>query len=303
MPELTSSPQRSERQRTEWRIGWALMAPFLLFFVGMVVVPLLYSGWLSTFRLQMVGGQSFAGLTNYVRVIHDPSFWHGVKNVLLFLTIAVPIQISISLTLALLFDTGRVRGARYGRLGIFLPFAVPGVIATLMWGFIYGEQSGLITQCLKTLGLPTPNLLGPNWILHSIMNITSWEYIGYNMIIFYAALRTVSSDHCEAAKIDGAGQWRLAWSIKIPEIRGSILLVVIFSIIFSLQLFNEPNLLWPQAPTGIGSDFTPNLYAYNLAFKNQDINYAAAVAFVLAIFTVIPSAFVLKLFNKKEDER
>lgn len=297
------NPRNSDHGRIERRIGWVLTAPFLLFFVGMVVVPLVYSGWLSTFRVQMIGGESFVGLANYVKVIHDPSFWHGFKNVLLFLVIAVPIQLSISLGLALLFDTGRVRGARYGRLGIFLPFAVPGVIATMMWGFIYGEQSGLITQSLHGLGLPAPNLLGSNWILPSIMNITSWEYVGYNMIIFYAALRTVSLDQREAAEIDGAGQWRLAWSIKIPEIRGSILLVVIFSIIFSLQLFNEPNLLWPQAPTGIGSDFTPNLYAYNLAFKNQDINYAAAAAFVIAIITVIPSAFVLKLFSRKEDPR
>ena len=293
------SPKRG-RVRREAIIGWALMLPFLLLFIAMLCVPLIYSGWLSLFRSQLVGGETFAGLANYARAFQDPAFWGGFGNVLFFLVVAIPLHLCAALGLALLFDSGRVRGAALGRLGIFLPFAVPGVIAALMWSFIYGPQFGLITQFLHALGLDAPNLLSSTWILPSIMNITGWEFIGYNMIVFYAALQAAPRDINEAAEIDGAGQWWIAWQIKIPAIRGAILLVVIFSMIFSFQLFNEPILLFSSAPSAIGSAFTPNLYAYNVAFKNQDINYAAAIAFLIGIITIIPSAFVLRLFNRKD---
>ena len=297
------SRRGNARARHEQMAGWAFTLPFLVLFAAMFIVPLLYAGWLSLFRSQLIGGQVFAGLYNYARAVGDPSIWRGLTNVVLFLVIAVPVQLCIALFLALLFDTRLVRGGRFGRLGIFLPFAVPTVVATMMWGFIYGTQNGLVTQTLHALGLPAPDLLSAQWILPSIMNITGWEYIGYNMIIFYAALRTVPVELCEAAMIDGAGERRIAWSVKLPAIRGAFLLVVIFSIIFSFQLFNEPNLLWPNAPTAIGHDFTPNVYAYNVAFLNQDMNYAAAIAFVLGLITLIPSAFVLRLFNHEGDQR
>lgn len=287
------------RERRERATGWLLLVPFLLLFIAMVVVPLLYSGYLSTFRSQLLGGQVFAGLDNYSRALQDPSIWRGLTNVVLFLLIAVPVQLTISLVLALFFDAGLVKAQRSGRLSIFVPFAVPAVIATMMWAFIYGPEYGLITQTLTALGLPAPDLFSSQWILLAIMNITGWEFIGYNMIVLYAALKTVPSELTEAAAIDGAGLLRTAWHVKIPGIRGAILLVVVFSIIFSFQLFNEPSLLAPNASAAIGLDYTPNLYAYNVAFLNQDLNYAAAIAFVLGIITVIPSAVALRLFNRR----
>jgi multiple sugar transport system permease protein len=110
----------------------------------------------------------------------------------------------------------------------------------------------------------------------------------------------VPTELYEAAEIDGAGQLRVAWSVKLPAIRQAIVLTIIFSIIGSFQLFNEPNLLAAIAPNAIGADFTPNVYAYNLAFKNQDINYAAAIAFLLGIVIMIVSFVVQTLTNRKE---
>jgi multiple sugar transport system permease protein len=136
------------------------------------------------------------------------------------------------------------------------------------------------------------NLLSQGNVLGSIMNIVTWEYIGYNMIVMYSALRSIPSDLYEAAEIDGAGQIRIAWSIKMPAIRPAILLTVIFSTIGSFQVFNEPSLLRNLAPNAIGSAFTPNLYAYNLAFVNQDLNYAAAIAFALGLVTMVVSYLV-----------
>jgi multiple sugar transport system permease protein len=235
--------------------------------------------------------------------VQDPSFWEGLSRVALFLVVQVPIMLAFSIFFALALDSGRVRGGRIVRLLIFLPYAVPSVVAALMWGYLYGADFGLITQLFELVGLPAPKLLTANSILGSTMNIVCWEFIGYNMIILYAALRSVPEEIYEAAEIDGAGQVRTAWSIKLPAIRQAILLTVIFSIIGSFQLFNEPNLLGKLAPNAIGNDFTPNLYAYNLAFKNQDVNYAAAIAFLLGIVIMIVSFVVQTLNNRKETVR
>ncbi len=286
----------------ETRAAWILVLPFLVVFLAMFVAPLAYSAYLSLFSSQLVGGEIFTGLGNYARALQDPSFWGGLGRVALFLFIQVPIMLAAAIFFALAIDSRRVRGGRIIRLLVFVPYAVPSVVATLMWGYLYGTDFGLITQLFKAVGLSAPNLLSPGNVLGSTMNIVCWEFIGYNMIILYAALRSIPDDLYEAAEIDGAGQLRIAWSIKLPAIRQAILLTVIFSIIGSFQLFNEPNLLFNIAPNAIGTDFTPNLYAFNVAFKNQEINYAAAIAFLLGIVIMIVSFLVQRATNRTEPE-
>jgi multiple sugar transport system permease protein len=289
-------------QGAETRAAWLLVIPFLVVFLAMFVAPLAYSAYLSLFSSQLVGGEIFTGLGNYARALQDPSFWGGLGRVALFLFIQVPIMLCAAIFFALAIDSRRVRGGRVVRLLVFIPYAVPSVVATLMWGYLYGTDFGLITQIFHALGLTSPDLLSPGNVLGSTMNIVCWEFIGYNMIILYAALRSIPEDIYEAAEIDGAGQLRIAWSIKLPAIRQAILLTVIFSIIGSFQLFNEPNLLFNIAPNAIGTDFTPNLYAFNVAFKNQEINYAAAIAFLLGIVIMIVSFVVQRATNRREDE-
>jgi multiple sugar transport system permease protein len=285
------------------RAAWILVIPFLVIFAAFFIVPLVYSLYISLYSSQLVGGEVFTGLGNYVRALQDPSFWGGLSRVAIFLVVQVPIMLVASIFFALALDSGRIRGGRIVRLLIFVPYAVPSVVATLMWGYLYGTDFGLITQIFQGLGLPAPSLLSAHNILGSTMNIVCWEFIGYNMIILYAALRAVPVELYAAAEIDGAGQFRVAWSIKLPAIRQALLLTVIFSVIGSFQLFNEPNLLFNIAPNAVGTDFTPNLYAYNVAFRNQEINYAAAIAFLLGIVIMIVSFVVQTLTNRKERVR
>jgi multiple sugar transport system permease protein len=201
-------------------------------------------------------------------------------------------MLGLSLFFALALDTMRARGSKAIRLLIFMPYAVPAVVATLMWGYLYGADFGPLAQIARSVGFGTPDFLSPENILGSMMNIVTWEFVGYNMIIMYAALRSIPSELYEAAEIDGAGQFRLAWSVKIPAIRPAILLTVIFSIIGTFQLFAEPSLLNAIAPDAITNAFTPNYYAYNLAFINQELNYAAAIAFLLGLVIAVISYFV-----------
>lgn len=142
--------------------------------------------------------------------------------------------------------------------------------------------------------------LRSDWIVIRSSVHSSQPGITDCMIIMYAALRAIPEELYDAAAVDGAGPWRTAWSIKIPAIRPAIMLTVIFSIIGTFQLFNEPQLLDRIAPIAITNSFTPNLYAYNLAFVNQDVNYAATIAFVLGLVTMVISYIVQLSTTRKE---
>ena len=297
-PQRRPSPQRRKLIIT----AYLLITPFILVFIGMVIAPLVYAGFLSLFQTRLVGGEQFVGIANFGKALTDPLFLGGVGRVTVFLLIQVPIMLGLALAFALAIDSGRMRGSRFSRLAIFVPFAVPGVVATMMWGYLYGDDFGPIAQTIRNVGLPAPNLLSEEFMLPSMMNIVIWSFVGYNMIIMYAALRAIPSELYEAAEIDGAGAIRIAWSIKIPAIRPAIMLTVIFSIIGSFQLFTEPRLLSTIAPNVIGTAYTPNLYAYPLAFTFQDINYAAAVAFLLG-FVIMIVSYVVQLSGRKSESR
>jgi multiple sugar transport system permease protein len=279
--------------------GYLFVLPFLAIFVAMLVVPLAYAAYLSLFREQLIGGTVFAGLENYTRALTDDRLIGGLLRVARFFLLQVPIMLLLSLLSALAIDSGLLRFAKVFRLGIFVPYAVPAVVATLMWGYLYGRDFGPFAQLAEKLGLPAPDFLSDNWMLASMANIVTWQFVGYNMIILYAALRSVPHDLYEAAAVDGAGAWRIAWSIKIPALRPALLVCLIFSVIGSFQLFTEPQLLQRLAPNVIDSAYTPNLYAYTLAFTGQEVNYAAAVSFLLGLVIVVASYTVLLATNRR----
>ena len=292
--------RRLRRPRRDWR-GWAFVAPFMIVFAAMIVAPVVYALYLSLFRQQLIGGNAFVGLGNYVAVLQDDKFWASLGRVTIFLVVQVPIMLVLSLVAALALDSARLHGAGFFRIALFLPYAVPGVVAALIWGFIYGDQFGLTASLNQLLGTGLAPLSGP-WVLASIGNIVTWEFMGYNMLIFYAALRVIPGELYEAAEIDGAGAFRTVFSIKLPAIRGALVIATIFSIIGSFQLFNEPNLLKQLAPNAISSYFTPNMYAYNLSFAGQQFNYAATVAIVMGVVTAV-IAYVVQLRGSRKELR
>ncbi len=263
------------------------MAPFLAVFALVFAAPIGYSIYLSLYRTRLIGGTTFVGLQNYTDVFRDPHFWSSLARVALFLATQVPIMLLLALAVALAVDSGRLYAAGAFRLSIFLPYAVPAVVAVLMWGFLYGPQFGLVAGLNKSYGWDIPNPLEPGLVLASIGNVVTWSYLGYNMLIFYSALRVVPTALYEAAAVDGASSWRVVWHIKLPAIRGALVIATIFSIIGSFQLFNEPAILRPLAMNAITTDYTPNLYAYFLSFSGQQHNYAATVAIVMGAVTMI----------------
>ena len=272
--------------------GWGFVTPFLLVFAFALVAPIGYAIYLSLFRQQLIGGNAFVGFANYSSALTDPRFWVSVRRVALFLIVQVPVMLVLALLAALALDSARLRWAPLYRLSIFLPYSVPAVVAALMWGFIYGKQFGLVAHLSSALHVGLPDPFSGSWILASIGNVVTWEFTGYNMLIFFAALRAVPGELYEAAEIDGANQFRIVTGIKLPALRPAMVVATVFSVIGSLQLFTEPQVLQQVSPDTLPTNFTPNMYAYNLSFNGQQYNYSAAIAIVMGILTIIAAGIV-----------
>ena len=202
-------PLLARRPRADWR-GWVFVGPFMVVFALIFLAPLVYAIWLSLFREQLVGGTSFVWLDNYIQAASDPKFWEGFGRVLLFLLVQVPIMLGASLLLALLLDSGRLFLERFVRLSVFVPYAVPAVIAALMWGYLYGRDFGPFAQVARAFGMTPIDFLSNETMLFAIMNIVTWSFVGYNMIIMYASLRSIPTELYEAARIDGASELKIA---------------------------------------------------------------------------------------------
>jgi len=307
---MSGAPERQKEKPPIWFswkrfekkiIPYLFLLPFLVGFILFMIYPLVAAFNLSLYRNRLIGGITFVGLDNYVKAFQDANFWDGVRNVLYFGVIQIPVMLGLALLFALLLDGKLIRRQTIFRLGYFLPFAVPSVVAALMWGYFYGQSFGPIAQIATALHLPPPMFLTPSGIIPSIANISTWQYTGYNMLILFAALKGIPEEIYEAAKVDGANEWQIALRIRIPIIMPALTLTAIFSIIGTLQLFNEPNILGVVAPTVLNSHFTPNIYIYNLAFSNRQFDYSAAIAFTLAIVTAVLSSLVL-LGTYRKDE-
>jgi multiple sugar transport system permease protein len=296
-------PSASSGRRRRLLQAWApylFLLPFMVVFLVFLVLPLAYALGISVFETRLVGGNVFVGLDNYVRAFGDASFWEGVRRMVVFGIFQVPIMLGLALVFALVLDSGTVWLRNLFRLGFYLPYAVPSVVAALIWGYLYGPSFGPFTQLAELLNFPAPRFLSSSWMLASIANILTWEFTGYNMIIMYAALQSLPAELDDAAAVDGAKGWQRALYIKVPMIRSAIFLTVIFSIIGTLQLFNEPKIMYALAPQVIGADYTPNLYAYTLAFTNQEYNYSAAISFLLGAVVVVASYVFMLVTNRGE---
>jgi len=299
-PAAGAATRTRRKQRRDWT-GWKFVGPFMIVFSLVLIAPVIYSLYLSVYKDQLVGGNSFVGFANYAQALSDPKLWESLGRVTLFLVVQVPIMLALAMFAALAIDSARLHLSPLFRIAIFLPYAVPAVVATLMWGFMYGTQFGLVGNLNDFFGIAIPSPLSSSWVLASIGNIVTWEFVGYNMILFYAALRVIPADLYEAAELDGAGTFRIIQSIKFPALRPAMVIGAIFSIIGSFQLFNEPSILRSLAPNSISTFFSPNMYAYNLSFSGQQYNYSATIAIIVGLLTAAIAYIVQITGTRKED--
>ena len=221
-----ATPKASRRRFAGAGRPWVpdlFIAPFVARFLTFLVAPIVVAVVNSLYSRQSsglgFGGTTveFVGFDNFMRALTDLDFLAGFGRVLLYGVVQVPLMMIVAAALALLFDTALVRGRRFFQFAVFLPYAVPGVIAALLWGFLYQPSVSPILQGLRGLGI-SADLLAPGTVLWSVANISIWSYTGINMIILFAALQTVPREIYEAAKLDGAGEFRIALQVKLPMI-------------------------------------------------------------------------------------
>ncbi|MEU7722925.1 carbohydrate ABC transporter permease [Streptomyces tibetensis] len=282
-------------------MGLLLVSPFLLLFLAFLVAPLSYAFWLSLRTSTLVGGDHFSWFANYEQTFTDPQFLSGVRRVVVFGVVQIPLMLGLALLGALIIDEVTSRLAKVFRMTLFMPYAVPAVIGALMWGFLYSPTFGPVNSISHSLGLGKVDLLSHGLMLTSLGNIVTWQWTGYNMIVLYAALQGLPREVYEAAKLDGAGQVQTALRIKIPMISSAMVLALMFTIIGTLQFFTEPRVLEHSASQVITPDYTPNLYAYNLAFQYSEFNYSAAISFSLGAVVFIGSYIFLFAARKRSE--
>jgi len=272
--------------------------PFGTLFALFYLVPIGYAIQQSLLVIERDGtfGQArevFGGLSQYVLVFQNGPFWRSIARVLTFGAVQVPIMLGLALLFALLLDSPLLRGKKFFRLAFFVPYAVPGVIAAIMWGFLYSPSLSPFSAVTENV-----NFMSADLVLWSIANVVTWVYVGYNMLIIYSSLLAIPTELYEAARLDGAGQVRIAWSIKIPLIMPAIILTAIFSIIGTLQLLAEPQ-VFRSFSSAVTSTFTPNLTVYSTS-SIPNFNLAAAFSVVLALATFVLSFTFLKFTARKE---
>jgi multiple sugar transport system permease protein len=295
------------RARHNARTAAVFLLPFLALFALCFVAPICYAGYESLLRSERSGPlgfggskEVFAGLANYTHALQDERFLAGFGRVLLFGAVQIPLMIVLAAGLALLLEAASARWVGFFRTAYFLPYGIPGVIASILWGFLYVPGISPFVEMGHSLGRDI-DFLSPDAVLWSIANIVTWQYTGYNMLVLIAQLKAVPEELYEAARIDGANAWQVARYVKIPLIRPALVLTTVFSIIGTLQLFAEPMVLRPLTNT-IDSGYTPNLHAYNEAFTGNNQHAAAAEAVILAFVACVLSFGFLKLVGRRGSE-
>jgi multiple sugar transport system permease protein len=240
----------------------------------------------------------WGGLTNYKDTLTDSDFLHSVLRVLGYGLVVIPVMLGLALLFALLLDSVRVRARRFARVVIFLPYAVPAVISSLLWGFLYLPSVSPFTYAADQVGITLPEPLAPGLVLFAIANIAVWGGCGFNMIVLYTALRSIPSDLYEAARIDGASELQIALRIKIPIVIPSLIMTSVFSMITTLQVFAEPTVLRPLT-NNISTSWSPLMMIYRDAFTRNDIYSASATSVVLAVATFLLSFGFLRLVQNR----
>lgn len=299
---MTRTPSRPlTARRRQSVVAYAMLTPAIVLFAIFMAAPIVYTLVLSFFTTKLnglglgEGGRSsiFAGLSNYARTLSDPDFGFSVGRVIVYGALLVPTMLGLALLFALLLDSPRVRGRRFARLAIFLPYAVPAVISSLLWGFLYLRGVSPFSWLADHTGLPFLDLLAPHTVLFGIINIAVWGGTGFNMIVIYTSLRAIPSDVYEAARLDGCSERAIAVRIKIPLVAPALVMTGLFSMIATLQVFAEPMMLRPLSNV-IPTTWSPLMTVYRDAFTRGDLNVAAAQSILIALVTFVFSLVLLR---------
>ncbi len=280
------------QQLSRWDVKlspYLYISPFFLLFALTGLFPLLYTGWVSLHNWNLIGGQGkFIGTENFAFVLGQPYFWNAVGNTLsIFLLSSVP-QVVLALLIAAALDVN-LRARTFWRMGVLVPFVVAPVAVGLIFNNLFADQFGLVNDVLALVGLDPVRWHSDQLASHlAIATMVNFRWVGYNALIFLAAMQAIPRDVFEAATIDGAGRVRQFLSVTVPMLRPTVIFVAITSTIGGLQIFDEPRVFDQSGLGGADRQWqTLTMYIWELGWGQRNFGRASAVAWLLFLMIVL----------------
>lgn len=297
-PAVSSSGKTLKVDRNRWS-NMLFVAPFLVFFVLLLVLPLFWGMWLSLTKADLFGPGRFLGLQNYQRLLTDKIFLGAIGNTFYFVLLTVPAMAILGLALALVLNR-QTRTASTLRAIFFASSVLSVTIVTLIWRIVFIPDMGLLSVIFGWFGVDAPKFLSDaRLVLPGIAIATVWWGVGLPMVLFLAALQQVPGEIYEAAALDNTSRWRTLWHITLPSIRRTFALVIIIQIVFQFQLFGQAQLMTQGGPNNASRPIV--MYIYEAAFKRFDVGMGAAASEVLFALILI-AAMAQYLVSRRRGE-
>ncbi|HEY2320804.1 MAG TPA: sugar ABC transporter permease [Solirubrobacteraceae bacterium] len=271
--------------RSDHLAGWAFVAPAVILIAVFALIPIGWSLLLSLQSTNLIAPAHYVGLANYRALTKDPAFRSAIGHTLVYTVLFVPISVGGALGIAVALNR-KIRGIRFYRLAVFVPLVTSTVATGLIFLWLLDPTFGLVNYVLHLLGLPQQQFLqDPNQALYCIVAMTVWSWVGFDVIIYLAALQGIPQDLLEASEMDGASRWATFRSIVLPLLGPATLFIVVWSTINALQLFDEIYVSTRGGP--LGSTTVIVYYLYQQAFQFFNGGYGAAIAYVLFVAILI----------------
>lgn len=273
--------------------------PALFLITVLIVVPLILSGYFGLMDWDGISPMEFIGLDNYIAALQDMKFWDSAWHSLL-LAIFSAFSLLIYLAVALILAS-KIKGANFLRKIYLLPMLLSSVAIAQLWVKMYNPSNGMINSILTGLGVNNPPawLAEPSIVLYAIFIPIIWQYAGFYILIYYAALKNIPESLVEAAKIDGASPMQIALKVKVPLIMNVFKVTIVLSIVGSLKYFDLIYVMTNGGPNGASEVMAS--YMYKLAFSSYDFGYGSAIGFLLLVITLLVTLIIRKLTATKEE--
>ena len=282
---------------SEHLAGWAFTLPAVVLIVVFGIVPIVWSGIMSFQANDLVSAPHWVGMANYRALLHDPAFAASVRHTVLYTVLFVPLSVAGAMLVAWALNR-KLHGVRFYRLAVFVPVVTSTVATGIIFLWLLDPVFGLVNFFLSKLGIPAQGFLSnPNQALYCIVAMTIWGWLGFDVIIYLAALQGVPQELIEAAEIDGAGKWSSFRNVVLPFLRPATLFLVVWSTISALQLFDEIYVTTRGGP--LGSTTVVVFYLYQQAFQFFNGGYAAAIAYVLFLAILVITIIQLKVGGRR----
>jgi multiple sugar transport system permease protein len=281
------------RECSDHVAGWMFVAPAVVLIGIFGLAPIVWSAIMSFQANDLVSAPSWVGLANYQALAKDPIFMASVRHTLVYTALFVPISVAGSLLVAWALNR-KLRGVRFYRLAVFVPVVTSTVATGIIFLWLLDPVFGLVNYFLSLVGLPEQGFLqDTNQALVCIVLMTVWGWLGFDVIIYLAALQGIPQELMEAAQIDGAGKWSSFRNVVLPFLRPATLFLIVWSTISALQLFDEIYVTTRGGP--LGSTTVIVYYLYQQAFQFFNAGYGAAIAYVLFLAILLITIIQLKV--------